>query len=87
VELAAIADTNATLAEDTAREFDIPRWYMDPLAMMDDPSVQAIVIVGTMITWFVAVLVARWGYRLPYVWSRMRANRDGDLWTWSSRRR
>jgi uncharacterized protein YqjF (DUF2071 family) len=33
------------------------------------------------------VLVARWGYRLPYVWSRMRASRDGDLWTWSSRRR
>jgi inositol 2-dehydrogenase len=46
VNLAAIADTNATLAEDTARELDIPRWYMDPLAMMDDPSVEAIVIVS-----------------------------------------
>jgi inositol 2-dehydrogenase len=46
VELAAVADTNATLAEDTARELDIPRWYMDPLAMMDDPSVEAIVIVS-----------------------------------------
>jgi scyllo-inositol 2-dehydrogenase (NAD+) len=46
VDLAAIADTNATLAEDTARELDIPRWYMDPLAMMDDPSVEAIVIVS-----------------------------------------
>jgi uncharacterized protein len=33
------------------------------------------------------VLAARWGYRLPYVWSRMRVTRDGDVWTWSSRRR
>jgi uncharacterized protein YqjF (DUF2071 family) len=35
----------------------------------------------------VTVLAARWGYRLPYVWSRMRADRDGDTWVWSSRRR
>jgi uncharacterized protein YqjF (DUF2071 family) len=33
------------------------------------------------------VLAARWGYRLPYVWSRMRVSRDGDTWTWTSRRR
>jgi uncharacterized protein len=33
------------------------------------------------------VLAARWGYRLPYVWSRMRVVRDGEVWTWSSRRR
>jgi uncharacterized protein len=33
------------------------------------------------------VLAARWGYRLPYVWSRMRVVHDGDCWTWSSRRR
>jgi uncharacterized protein YqjF (DUF2071 family) len=33
------------------------------------------------------VLAARWGYRLPYVWSNMTAARDGDVWTWSSRRR
>jgi uncharacterized protein len=33
------------------------------------------------------VLAARWGYRLPYVWSQMRAVREGDVWTWSSRRR
>ena len=33
------------------------------------------------------VLAARWGYRLPYVWSRMRVERDGDTWVWSSRRR
>lgn len=35
----------------------------------------------------VTVLAARWGYRLPYVWSRMRVVRDGDTWTWSSQRR
>jgi len=35
----------------------------------------------------VTVLAARWGYRLPYVWSRMRVERDGDTWVWSSRRR
>jgi uncharacterized protein YqjF (DUF2071 family) len=33
------------------------------------------------------VLAARWGYRLPYVWSRMEVSCDGDVWTWSSRRR
>lgn len=33
------------------------------------------------------VLAARWGYRLPYVWSRMRVVTSGDTWTWSSRRR
>jgi len=46
VRLAAVADTNAKLAEDTARELDVPRWYMDPLAMMDDPGVDAIVVVS-----------------------------------------
>jgi hypothetical protein len=35
----------------------------------------------------VTVLAARWGYRLPYVWSQMRVDRDGDVWTWSSTRR
>jgi uncharacterized protein YqjF (DUF2071 family) len=33
------------------------------------------------------VLAARWGFRLPYVWSQMQVRRDGDLWSWSSRRR
>ncbi len=46
VRLAAVADTNATLAEETARELDVPRWYADPLAMMDDPGVDAIIIVS-----------------------------------------
>lgn len=38
VRLAALADTNAQLAEETARELDVPRWYSDPLAMLDDPG-------------------------------------------------
>ena len=46
VRLAAVADTNATLAEETAGELGVPRWYMDPLAMLDDPDVEAIVIVS-----------------------------------------
>ena len=28
-----------------ARELDVPRWYMDPLAMLDDPAVDAVIIV------------------------------------------
>jgi uncharacterized protein YqjF (DUF2071 family) len=35
----------------------------------------------------VTVLAARWGYRLPYVWSKMRVVTDGEVWTWTSRRR
>ena len=38
VRLAALADTNAKLAEETARELDVPKWYSDPLAMLDDPG-------------------------------------------------
>lgn len=33
------------------------------------------------------VLVARWGFRLPYVWARMRVDRDGDVLTYTSTRR
>lgn len=33
------------------------------------------------------VLAARVAYRLPYCWARMRVERDGDVWTWTTRRR
>jgi uncharacterized protein len=33
------------------------------------------------------VLAARWAAGLPYLWSRMRCTRDGDLVTYTSRRR
>jgi scyllo-inositol 2-dehydrogenase (NAD+) len=43
--LVAVADPAGTLAQDVAAEFDISRHYTDPEALMDDPAVEAIVIV------------------------------------------
>ena len=43
--LVAVADPAGTLAQDVATEFDVPRHYPDPLALIDDASVDAIVIV------------------------------------------
>jgi inositol 2-dehydrogenase len=41
----AVADPAGTLAKEIAAEFDVPAWYDDPMAMIDDPAVDAIVIV------------------------------------------
>lgn len=46
VRFAAVADTNVALAEGTARELDVPRWYSDPLAMLEDSGVDAAIIVS-----------------------------------------
>ena len=43
--LVAVADPLGSVAKDVAAEFDIPRSYTDPLALIDDKSVDAIVIV------------------------------------------
>jgi inositol 2-dehydrogenase len=43
--LVAVADPARTLAQDVAAEFDIPRHYTEPEAVIDDPNVDAIVIV------------------------------------------
>jgi len=43
--LVAVADPAGSLAEEVAAEFDVPRHYQDPLALIDDPTVDAIVIV------------------------------------------
>lgn len=43
--LAAVADRDEAVAERIAGEFDVPRWYGDPHAAIDDPSVEAVVIV------------------------------------------
>jgi inositol 2-dehydrogenase len=43
--LVAVADTAGTLAKDVAAELDVARAYTDPLALMDDPGVDAVVIV------------------------------------------
>src|SRR5829696_882580 len=41
----AVADPAAALAEQVAAEFDVPKSYADPLALIDDRAVDAIVIV------------------------------------------
>jgi inositol 2-dehydrogenase len=43
--LVAVADPMGTLAREIAEEFDVPKSYTDPLAMIDDKNVEAIVIV------------------------------------------
>lgn len=44
--LAAVADPVDALVEEVARELDVPSRYTDPLAMIDDSSVEAIVVVS-----------------------------------------
>jgi inositol 2-dehydrogenase len=44
--LVAVADVNAAAAEEVAREFEIPRSYPDPEPLLDDPKVEAVVIVS-----------------------------------------
>ena len=44
--LVAVADPVATLAEEIAAEFDVPRHHADPIALIDDPTVDAVVIVS-----------------------------------------
>ena len=44
--LAAVADADNKLAQQVAEEFDVPRHYTDPMAMIDDKAVDAIVIVS-----------------------------------------
>ena len=44
--LVAIADPVAATAREVAAEFDVPKHYADPLALIDDPAVDAIVIVS-----------------------------------------
>jgi inositol 2-dehydrogenase len=43
--LVAVADPAESLANDIAAEFDVPRAHTDPMAVIDDPAVDAIVIV------------------------------------------
>jgi scyllo-inositol 2-dehydrogenase (NAD+) len=44
--LAAVADTNTTAAEEAAQEWGVPRWYPEPEALLDDPGIDAVVIVS-----------------------------------------
>jgi inositol 2-dehydrogenase len=43
--LVAVADTLGSLAKEVAEEFDVPKSYDDAFALIDDPAVEAIVIV------------------------------------------
>ena len=42
----AVADTNRDLAVQVAEEFDVPRAYGDPLELIADPAVDAVVVVS-----------------------------------------
>jgi len=44
--LVAVADPIGSLAKDVAEEFDVPTHYADPLGLVDDPAVDALVIVS-----------------------------------------
>jgi len=44
--LVSVADPVASLAEEVAGEFDVPRWFSDPQALIDDAAVEALVIVS-----------------------------------------
>jgi inositol 2-dehydrogenase len=44
--LLAVADTDARLAQEVASELDVPRHTADPEALLDDPEVEAAVIVS-----------------------------------------
>ena len=48
--LVAVADPAGSLAAEAAEEFDVARHYQDPLALIDDSSVEAIVIVTPLVT-------------------------------------
>ena len=44
--LVAVADPVEAVAKEVAAEFDVPKHYADPLALIDDPAVDAVVIVS-----------------------------------------
>ena len=44
--LVAVADPAGSVAQEVADEFDVARHYADPLALIDDPAVEAVVIVS-----------------------------------------
>jgi inositol 2-dehydrogenase len=44
--LVAVADTNAAAAKEIAAEWDVPAWYDSAAKTIDDPSVDAVVIVS-----------------------------------------
>jgi inositol 2-dehydrogenase len=62
--LVAVADPVGALAQEVAEEFDVPRHYADPIALIDDAAVEALVIVSPTHTHRELVLAAA-GRRKP----------------------
>src|SRR4029078_2287151 len=62
--LVAVADPLGSLAEEVATEFDVAKHYSDPLALIDDAAVDAVVIVTPTHTHRELVLAA-WGSPTP----------------------
>ena len=56
--LQAVADPAGDVAAEVAAEFDVPRWSKDPQQVIDDPDVQALVIVSPTSTHHGLVLAA-----------------------------
>jgi inositol 2-dehydrogenase len=44
--LVSLADVNAESAQAAARDFDVPRWSAEPMSVLDDKGVEAVVIVS-----------------------------------------
>jgi uncharacterized protein YqjF (DUF2071 family) len=57
------------------------------LYSVDDHGRHGVVFRSLEASRLLTVLAARWGFRLPYVWSKMQVAVAGEVWTWSSRRR
>jgi inositol 2-dehydrogenase len=56
--LQAVADPAGDVAAEVAAEFDVPRWSRDPQQVIDDPDVEAVVIVSPTSTHHGLVLAA-----------------------------
>src|SRR4026208_1834327 len=64
--LVAVADPVGSLAQEVAAEFDVPRHYTDPLPLIDDASVDALVIVSPTDTHRQLVIAAAQGGKPPF---------------------
>lgn len=57
------------------------------LYSVDDAGRRGVVFLSLEASRLVPVLIARTGFRLPYMWARMAIEREGDIITYASRRR
>ena len=57
------------------------------LYSVDDEGRHGVVFRSLEASRWVTAMAARWGYRLPYTWARMRVRQRNDHWWWKSERR